>query len=218
MVDAGTLTPLASFLAGIVSVLSPCVLPLLPIVLAYSTGKSKLRPLAIIAGLAVSFTVMGIAASAFGEYILPYLGELRIIAELIIIFMGISMLMQKDVFLFLSQYTGKVHSEGKGLAGGLIIGISLGIVWIPCVGPILASILTLVALEGNVFYGAGLLFIYSMGFAIPMLLIAYSAKISGDRLSKISEYDIELKKIAGIVLIVVGLWMIYTNHIAAYLA
>ncbi|WMW24080.1 cytochrome c biogenesis CcdA family protein [Methanolobus sediminis] len=213
MVDASTLTPLASFFAGIVSVLSPCVLPLLPIVLAYSTGNSKLRPLAIIAGLTLSFTIMGVAASAFGEYFLPYLGELRIIAELIIIFMGISMLMQKDVFASLSQYTGKIHAEGKGLIGGLVIGVSLGIVWIPCVGPILASILTLVALEGDVFYGAGLLFIYAMGFAIPMLIIAYSAKLSGDRLSKISEYDIELKKGAGIVLIIVGLWMVYTNHL-----
>lgn len=217
MVDTGTLTPLAAFLAGIVSVLSPCVLPLLPIVLAYSTGNSKLRPLAIITGLTFSFTVMGIAASAFGEYFLPYLAELRIVAELIIIFMGISMLMEKDTFAFLARYTGKVHSEGKGLAGGTIIGVSLGIVWIPCVGPILASILTLAALEGNVLYGAGLLFIYAMGFAIPMLLIAYSAKVSGDRLSKISEYDIELKKVAGIVLIVVGLWMVYTNHIATYI-
>jgi cytochrome c biogenesis protein CcdA len=217
MVDAGTLTPLASFFAGIVSVLSPCVLPLLPIVLAYSTGNSKLRPLAIIAGLTFSFTVMGVAASAFGEYLLPYLGEIKIIAELIIIFMGISMLMQKDVFSFLSQYTGKVHAEGKGLIGGLIIGASLGIVWIPCVGPILASILTLVALEGNVLYGAGLLIIYSMGFAIPMLIIAYSAKLSGDRLSKISEYDIELKKGAGVVLIIVGLWMVYSNHLRALL-
>ena len=217
MVDAGTLTPLASFFAGIVSVLSPCVLPLLPIVLAYSTGNSKLRPLAIIAGLTFSFTIMGIAASAFGEYILPYLGEIKIIAELIIILMGISMLMQKDVFSFLSQYTGKIHAEGKGLTGGLVIGASLGIVWIPCVGPILASILTLVALEGNVLYGAGLLIIYSMGFAIPMLLIAYSAKLSGDKLSKISEYDIELKKGAGFVLIIVGLWMVYTNHLRALL-
>jgi cytochrome c biogenesis protein CcdA len=131
--------------------------------------------------------------------------------------MGISMLMQKDVFSFLSQYTGKVHAEGKGLIGGLIIGASLGIVWIPCVGPILASILTLVALEGNVLYGAGLLLIYSMGFAIPMLIIAYSAKLSGDRLSKISEYDIELKKGAGVVLIIVGLWMVYSNHLRALL-
>lgn len=217
MLEASSLTPITAFFAGIVSVLSPCVLPLLPIILAYSTGNSKLRPLAIISGLTISFTAMGITASAFGEYILPYLSELRILAEIIIIAMGISMLMDKDIFAFISQYTGKIHAEGKGLFGGLIIGVSLGIVWIPCVGPILASILTLVALESNITYGAILLIIYSMGFAIPMLLIAYSAKLSGDRLSKLSEYDIELKKIAGAILVFVGTWMVYTNHIAGYI-
>ncbi|WP_340819452.1 cytochrome c biogenesis CcdA family protein [Methanolobus sp. WCC4] len=217
MLEASSLTPFAAFFAGIVSVLSPCVLPLLPIVLAYSTGSSKLRPLAIIIGLTLSFTAMGIAASVFGEYFLPHLGELRIIAEILIILMGLSMLMDKDIFSFLSQYTGKIHAEGKGLFGGLVIGISLGIVWIPCVGPILASILTLVALESDIIYGATLLIIYSMGFAVPMLLIAYSAKLSGDRISKLSHMDIELKKIAGVILVVVGLWMVYTNHIAGYI-
>lgn len=217
MLETTAITPIAAFFAGIVSVLSPCVLPLLPIVLAYSTGNSKLRPLAIIVGLTLSFTAMGIAASAFGEYILPLLSELRIIAEILIILMGLSMLMDKDIFSFLSQYTGKIHAEGKGLFGGLVIGVSLGIIWIPCVGPILASILTLVALESNVTYGATLLIIYSMGFAIPMLLIAYSAKLSGDRLSKLSEFDIELKKVAGVILVIIGLWMMYTNHIVGYI-
>ncbi len=216
MLEATSLTPIAAFFAGILSVLSPCVLPLLPIILAYSTGESKLRPIAIITGLTISFTTMGIAAAAFGEYLLPHLNELRILAELIIIFMGLSMLMEKDTLSFLSQYTGRIHTEGKGLFGGLAIGISLGIVWIPCVGPILASILTLVALESDVLYGTTLLFIYSMGFAVPMTIIAYSAKLSGNRLGRLSEFDIELKKVAGIILIVVGLWMVYTNHLVGY--
>ncbi len=217
MLDTASVTPLASFLAGIVSVLSPCVLPLLPIVLAYSTGESRLRPISIIFGLIVSFTVMGVVASAFGALFIPHINKLRILAEVVIILMGLSMLMEKDLMGFLSKYTGRLHIEGKGLLGGFIIGISLGIVWIPCVGPILASILTLVALESDIYYGSTLLFIYSMGFAIPMGLIAYSAKLSGDRLSELSGFDIKLKKVAGVILIITGLWMIYTNHIVAYL-
>ncbi len=217
MTDLSSATPIASFLAGIVSVLSPCVLPLLPIVLAYSTGESKLRPLSIIAGLTITFTAMGIVASAFGGYLLPHMSELRIIAELIIIAMGLSMLIEKDIFAFLSEYTGKFQTEGKGVLGGTIIGISLGIVWIPCVGPILASILTLVAIESDMVYGATLLIIYSIGFAIPMIIIAYSARISGERLRKISNYDREIKKAAGLILIVTGLWMVYSNHIVLYI-
>jgi cytochrome c biogenesis protein CcdA len=217
MLEATLLTPIAAFLAGIVSVLSPCVLPLLPIVLAYSTGESRLKPLAIIAGLTISFIIMGIAASAFGNLFLPYINELKILAEIIIIIIGISMIIEKDILGFFSKCTGRMHNEGKGLLGGLVIGASLGIIWIPCVGPILASILTLVALESNLIYGAMLLTIYSMGFAIPMLLIAYSAKLSGDRLSKLSKFDVEIKKVAGSILVLVGLWMVYTNHIATYI-
>jgi cytochrome c biogenesis protein CcdA len=93
--------------------------------------------------------------------------------------------------------------------------MALGIVWIPCVGPILASILTIVALKSDIYYGSGLLFIYSIGFAIPMLIIAYSAKISGDRLSRLSGFDVKLKKVAGAILVIAGLWMIYSSHLVA---
>lgn len=213
MLEANAITPIAAFAAGVVSVLSPCVLPLLPVVLAYSTGESKFRPLAVIAGLIASFTFMGIAASAFADILIPHTYELRILAEIIITVSGLSMLSDRDVFAFLSQFTGKFYREGKGIFGGLLVGISLGIVWIPCVGAILASILTLVALENDIMYGASLLMIYSLGFAVPMLLIAYSAKLSGDRIKKLSQYDVEIKKLAGAVLVLMGLWMIYNNHI-----
>lgn len=223
MPEVISITPVASFFAGILSVLSPCVLPLLPIVLAYSTDESKLRPLAIIAGLTISFTMMGIAASAFGALFLPHVNKLRIIAELMIILIGLTMLMEKDIFAFLAQYTGKAHlagklcTEEKGLLGGVIIGASLGIVWLPCVGPILASILTIVALESDILYGAALLFIYSMGLGIPMILIAYSAKLSGDKLRRLAGADVQLKKVAGMIMILAGSWMAYTNHFVAYI-
>ena len=94
-----------------------------------------------------------------------------------------------------------------------MLGFSLGVLWIPCVGPFLASILTMVALEGNLANGAFTLSIYSLGFAMPMLLLAYSAHFSSSRIRLISRWDAILKKGAGIVLILVGLWMIRQNHI-----
>ncbi len=223
MLETSSLTPFASFFAGILSVLSPCILPLLPIILAYSTGDSKIRPLAIVVGLSISFTLMGVAASAFGAFFIPHINNLMIIAEITIVLIGISMLLEKDIFFIFTHYTGKLQGQGRaytenrGLIGGLVIGSSLGIVWIPCVGPILASILTIVALQGNVVYGGGLLFIYSVGFAIPMLLIAYSANISGDRLRRVAGIDIKLKKAAGAILVITGLWMIYSSHLVVYL-
>ena len=206
----GDVTPLAAFVAGLISIFSPCVLPLLPAIFAYSTSKGRLRPLSIVFGLTISFTIMGVVTSAFGSMFQQYLPYLSLFAGLIIILFGVTLLFDLGTFNIFGSLSG-IGVQEKGLLGGLLFGMSLGIIWIPCVGPILASILTLVAIEGDIAYGAFLLFIYSMGLGIPMLVIAYSANISSSALSSIAKYDSYLKKGAGIVLIFVGLWMLYTN-------
>ena len=215
--DTFTLSPVASFFAGIISVLSPCVLPLLPVILAYSAGKGKFRPFAIVLGLSLSFTLMGIMASAFGAVLYSHIESLRILAGLLIMIFGISMLFGADIFGILANHTGKIHVQKSSPFGGLLLGVSLGVIWIPCVGPILGAILAAVALEGNMTYGASMLFIYSIGFAVPMLIIAYSANISSARLSRIARYDAGIKKVAGALLIIAGSWMVYTNTVAAYI-
>ena len=214
--DTITLGPIASFLAGIISVLSPCVLPLLPVILAYSAGKGKLRPLFIVLGLSISFTLMGIMASAFGAALFSHMGALRIVAGLLIVIFGISMLLDVDILSMLGRYTSNINVQKGSMFGGLLLGTSLGIVWIPCVGPILGAILAAVALEGNMVYGASMLFIYSMGFAVPMLVIAYSANISSARLSKIAKFDSTIKKAAGALLVIAGSWMVYINTVFLY--
>lgn len=208
--ELGGVTPAAAFVAGVISILSPCVLPLLPAIFAYSTSKGHLRPLAIVLGLTISFTIMGVITSAFGSLFRQYLLYLSFFAGLIIILFGVTLLFDLGTFNVFGGFSG-IDVKEKGLLGGLLFGISLGIIWIPCVGPILASILTLVAIEGDIAYGAFLLFIYSMGLGIPMLVIAYSANISSSALSSIAKYDQYLKKSAGVVLILVGLWMLYYN-------
>lgn len=208
--DIGGATPLAAFLAGVISILSPCVLPLLPVIFAYSTSKGKLRPLAIVSGLSLSFVFMGIITSAFGSLFQQYLIYLTGFAGIIVILMGMTLLFDLGTFNFIGNLSGKPFKE-NGLMGGLLLGISLGIIWIPCVGPILASILSLVAIEGDLLYGAFLLFVYSLGLGIPMLVIAYSANISSSKLSMIAKYDMYLKKVVGFILILVGMWMLYNN-------
>ncbi|WP_135606381.1 cytochrome c biogenesis CcdA family protein [Methanococcoides sp. NM1] len=208
--EFGGVTPVAAFVAGIISIFSPCVLPLLPAIFAYSISKGPLRPLAIVLGLTISFTIMGVITSAFGSLFQQYLLYLSFFAGLIIILFGVTLLFDLGTFNIFGGFSGMDVKE-KGLLGGLLFGMSLGIIWIPCVGPILASILTLVAIEGDITYGAFLLFIYSMGLGIPMLVIAYSANVSSSVLSSIAKYDLYLKKGAGVVLILVGLWMLYSN-------
>lgn len=208
--DLGGATPLAAFIAGVISILSPCVLPLLPVIFAYSTSKGKLRPLAIVSGLSLSFVFMGIITSVFGSLFQQYLIYLTAFAGIIVILMGLTLLFDLGTFNSIGGLSGKQFKE-NGLMGGLLLGISLGIIWIPCVGPILASILSLVAIEGDLLYGAFLLFVYSMGLGIPMLLIAYSANISSSKLGMIAKYDMYLKKVVGFILVLVGMWMLYNN-------
>lgn len=208
------ISPLAVLIAGIISVLSPCTLPLLPAILAFSTKEGKYGPLAVIAGLVISFTSMGAITSAFGALLIRYIPYLHLIASVIIVLFGIIMLFDLQVFNWLSVLTSKVHNSNKqGLLGGVLLGLSLGIIWIPCVGPLLGSVLVLVAMQGNLAYGASLLFMYSIGFALPMLIIAYSANVSAMRLRNIARYDFIVKKIAGVLLILAGLWMAYTSQI-----
>ncbi|AKB23813.1 cytochrome C-type biogenesis protein (ccdA), conjectural [Methanosarcina sp. MTP4] len=209
------ISPLAAFGAGVLSILSPCILPLLPAVLASSTEKGKLRPLAIVLGLSMTFTLMGVVTSTFGATAQAYIGHLKILAEILIIIMGVAMLLDLSLFNAFARFPLLAGLREGGLISGLLLGLSLGIIWIPCVGPILASILTLVALEGDTLYGALMLFIYSLGFAVPMLLLAYSTHLSSTKLRTISQYDAAFKKGAGIVLILIGLWMIYQNHLVS---
>ena len=208
--------PFAAFFAGVVSVLSPCILPVIPAVFAYSTEKGKFRPLAIVSGLSISFTSMGIVTSLFGATLTAYLGYLNIFAEALLITMGISLLFDFNIFNVFGNFSSLVNSKKEGLLGGLLLGLSLGIVWLPCVGSVLGSILTMVAVSGKITYGALMLFIYSIGFSIPMLLVAYSASFSSKKLQKVSKYGFPLKKVTGLIVLGVGFYMVYQNHFGGF--
>jgi cytochrome c-type biogenesis protein len=206
------ISPVAAFGAGILSVLSPCILPLLPAVLATSAGKNRLRPLAIVLGVSISFTIMGVVSSAFGSVFNAYTDQLKILSEILILIMGFALFFDISLFNVFSKFPLLGNMNEEGSVSGFLLGLSLGVLWIPCVGPILGSILTMVALEGNTATGAFTLSIYSLGFAIPMLLLAYSAHFTSSKIRLISKWDMVFKKGAGIILILVGLWMIYQNH------
>jgi len=207
------ISPLTAFGAGILSVSSPCILPLLPAVLATSAGKDKIRPLAIVLGVSISFITMGVITSAFGAAFHTHIGEMKILAEILILLMGFALLFDLSLFNSFSKFPLLAGMNEQGPVSGFLLGLSLGVLWIPCVGPILGSILTLVALDGNTINGALTLSVYSLGFAIPMLVLAYSAQLSSSKMKLISKYDAVIKKGGGIVLILYGLWMIYYNHL-----
>ena len=199
-----------AFGAGVLSVLSPCVLPLLPAIMAYSSERGKLRPLAIVNGLCISFTAMGVIFSAFGSVVYAYRGYMEMIAEIMIIVLGVVMLFDLPVFDRLSALAPQLApqtTQGEGLLGGLLLGLSLGIVWIPCIGPLIGSVLMTVIPEGDILYGGIVLFIYSLGLAIPMLGIAYATSTLTGHVRGLSRHSMAIRRIAGGVLILVGLGM-----------
>ncbi|HEY3422118.1 MAG TPA: cytochrome c biogenesis protein CcdA, partial [Methanocellaceae archaeon] len=135
-----------------------------------------------------------------------------------ILFMGLYILSRtvEDIVLRIWQFIplsrishpGAVGIDETSLFGGLVLGASLGIVWMPCVGPMLASILMLVAQDGRVLYGASLLLTYSVGLAVPMLAIAYSSNLLTTQLKTVSKYTFIIRKIAGTILIIAGLYFL----------
>jgi cytochrome c-type biogenesis protein len=211
-------TYVTALLAGVVSIMSPCVLPLLPGVVAYSTEKNKLVPLAIVLGLTASFTAMGIASAIFGSFLMDYIDYLKLASGILILFMGLYILSRtvEDIVLRVWQFLplsrishpGAMGIDETSLFGGVVLGASLGIVWIPCIGPILASILMLVAQDGGVLYGASLLITYSMGLAVPMLIIAYSSNLVTRKLKAVAKYALYIRKIAGVILVLAGLYFL----------
>ncbi|MDP2766394.1 MAG: cytochrome c biogenesis CcdA family protein [Candidatus Methanoperedens sp.] len=212
------------FLAGIVTILKPCCLPLVPVIFSGSTGH-RLRPLAIVSGLTLCFTTMGVLVSAFGATFGAFADTLRSAAILFIISMG-AVLFDDDInmeFIKISsaitqgirQYFGalsgysSINMPEGGIAGGFFLGMSLGILWIPCVGPILGAVLAYVASVGNIPYGAWMLFVYSVGMSLPMLSIAYYGKKVTSRYQWFVKRGPVLKKLSGLVLIVIGIMLLF---------
>jgi|Deesub1362A_J573_1020465.scaffolds.fasta_scaffold00109_69 cytochrome c biogenesis protein CcdA len=204
---------LVAFLAGIISVLTPCVLPLIPAVMAGSIGD-RLRPIAIVLGMSITFSLMGVVTSKIGGTVATYTSFLRDLATFIIIFLGLLLVSEKlnEKFVLtagvIMNKLGSIEIKegvGTGKIGGFILGLSLGIVWIPCVGPILGSVLTAVALKGDVLTGGLSLFSYSLGIGIPMLIVAYTGKLTFSRMRSVAKHGETIKKIAGVLLILTGI-------------
>ena len=217
-----------AFLAGVLTVTTPCIIPILPPMLAGSIGH-RLRPIFIVAGSAVTFTLMGGVFSALGIAAGGFSGPwLR--ALLISFIIGFGAVMVDDdineVYVkYSSRMVNRVHGifnrnrvmnhpqnageNGRGLLGAFGLGLSLGIVWIPCVGPILGSILAFAAIQENMVRGSVLLLVYSIGLGIPLLTIAYGGKRVSGQLEWTRKNSVRIKKLAGWILILTGLAMLF---------
>lgn len=224
----------ASFLAGILTFLSPCIFPLLPGYISFMSGESlenlksdtangKFSPRfkaflgAFFFGLGftIVFVALGATATSFGKILNNYQMLFSQIAGVIVIIFGLHMLgVFKIKFL---MKTSKMNYQKKSFPfflNSFFLGIAFVLGWTPCVGPILASILAVASQESSVTQGMMLLFIYSLGLWIPFLIAALAVNEVINAIRKAGKYLIWIEKIAGAMLIIIGL-LLLTNKMTA---
>ena len=198
-----------AFLSGIITILSPCILPVLPIVLSGSVG-GKSRPWGIVTGFIVSFTLFTLLLSAVVQALNISSDSLRLVALVILVIFGLTLVIPKMQLGFEKLVSGVSRQKPgrgrrKGFAGGLLVGASLGLVWTPCVGPIMASVISL-AVTQTVDGGAVLIALaYSLGTAVPMTAVMLGGRRIISRFPALTAKPQRIQRVFGVLLIAVGL-------------
>ena len=214
-----------AFLAGLLSFLSPCILPLIPAYLSYLTGNAvsemasgkarlelMIKSTGFVVGFSFVFIIMGASATTLGQLFAEYQYILRKIAGILIILMGIH-LMGIFKFKFLYQEKRLIPLTGKSRLGPVFIGMAFAAGWTPCIGPILSSIILYASSLNTIWNGILLLTFYSLGMAVPFLLTAFAIGSFTRYFQKFSKHLGTISIISGILLIITGI-LVYTNKLA----
>lgn len=206
-----------AFLAGIITVLSPCILPILPIVLSSSLDRAnagKSRPLGVIVGFILSFTFFTLFLSTIVRFSGISTDTLRLVSILVIGGFGVSLFIpqfQQLIELTFSKLTAFMpkNQSRTGFGGGLLIGLSVGLLWTPCVGPILASVISL-AITGTVTFDAFLITLaYSLGTSIPMFLIMLGGQNTLRRVPWLLANLESIQKLFGVLMILTAVGIFF---------
>jgi len=214
-------TLLAALFAGLVSFLSPCVLPLVPPYLVYLAGASLerltdddpktgsmrdmlLAAFLFVCGFSTVFVALGASASVFGSLIRVYSAELGIVAGVAIIVMGLHFLGITPIALLHRQKRLELVKP-VGLWGAYAMGLAFAFGWTPCIGPILATILAVAASEQTVARGASLLAVYSLGLGIPFMLAAFAVEPFAAFLVRFRRHLVHVERAMGGLLVLTGI-------------
>lgn len=217
----------AAALAGLLSFLSPCVLPLVPPYLVFLAGTSlerfadrepeprvKLETVSaavlFVLGFSTVFVALGASASVIGSLIRAYSGPLATVAGIIIIIMGLHFLGVTPIALLHRQKRLDV-AKPVGLWGAYVIGLAFAFGWTPCIGPILAAILAVAASEQTVTKGASLLAVYSLGLGIPFVIAAFAIESFAAFLSRFRNYLHRVEQAMGALLVLTGIAFLTGN-------
>ena len=194
-----------ALLAGVVTVAAPCTLPMLPILLGASVGQTgKVRPAMIALGFVMSFSMVALLLSAITRVFDFDPNHLRNAAAILLLGFGLLMIWPAP-FEWLSVriggFGGHSAASRQGVIGGFVLGTTLGLVWTPCAGPVLGSILTVIATSKDTAWASLLLVVYAIGAALPMLAIAYGGQAITTRVRSVAHIAPRLQQGFGIVVI-----------------
>lgn len=208
----------SAFLAGFLTFLAPCTLPLVPAYLAFlasETGKvdeKKIfqRAIAFMAGFSLVIVLLGVFVNHIGRYVAVYRGELIMFSGLLFVIFGLSLF---GVI--------RIPVSGRGLPAFMkptsniavgFLGVLFAFGWSPCVGPILGSIYVLAAQANTALWGTLLLVFYALGHSLPFILLAYFYERSFTVVAALSKYAEKISRAAGIILVIIGAFMLFGQY------
>lgn len=202
-----------SFLEGIITFISPCLLPMLPVYISYFAGggersvkKTLTGAIGFVLGFTVVFTALGALAGTVGSFLREYQTAVKLVSGLVVIFFGLNFLGVFKVNLFRgSKHT--VSTANMGFFSSVLFGIVFSIGWTPCVGAFLGSALMLASQQGHVVEGMLMLLVYSLGLGIPFILSAVLIGYLKFAFGWIKRHYNIINKVSGSLLVLIGLLM-----------
>jgi cytochrome c-type biogenesis protein len=221
---------IAAFTAGLLTYLSPCLLPMIPAFVAYITGisfsdfkdankkdeirrKTIIHALLFIAGFSLIFIALGLTATFLGKILFRYQKYIRIIGGILIMLFGLQLTGILKLDFLIKERKINIATKGASYLGSFLIGVTFAAAWTPCAGPILGSILVLAGAKADMVTGVKLLTLYSAGIAIPFFLTALLVNTFLEHLNKLQKYLNLINRVGGTLLVIIGLLMA-TNYLA----
>ncbi len=216
------------FVEGVASFVSPCVLPLIPVYLAYLTGQSVdnllhgtfrayrtvvLNALLFIIGFSLVFIAMGTVASSLGKFIALHRDVIRKVSGALIVFLGLFHMGIIPIPFLNYERRLNINLGSPGFITSIVMGIGFGLGWTPCIGPMLASVLVMASQARTVGAGMGLLAVYSLGLGLPFVALAAGIRVLWKPIKKLYKYMDAIRWISGGLLVIIGL-LIFFNKLA----
>lgn len=211
------ITLLLGLLAGALSTLSPCVLPIVPIIMSSAMQTARHGPLALLVGVALSYTLVGTALALFGSSLGVDTAHVRTVSAVLMVTFGALFLLpalQRGLMTVLSPLTARANEtvnsmRADSIRGQAALGLLLGVVWSPCVGPTLGAAATLAASGQTAVQALGIMFAFGVGATIPMGLLAYGSRAAlGSKRKIMANVGQWGKRILGVALVLVGVMVL----------